>query len=460
MRSRLLTLAALALASGATLTAASAPAQTADSSSAGVAYSIQLQADIDPATQKWVSSALDDAADQNAKLVIIRLDTPGGLVDSLRTIVQDMESAPMPVVVYVSPNGARAASAGAYITEAGDVAAMAPETNIGSATPISISSTGSESDLDRKIVNDSAASMRALAGVHGRNGKLAGTMVTQATNYTAAEAKQKGLVDLIAPSEADLLQQLNGFHVQGPKAQVLDTSGLTVSDHDMPFSYQLLDILVNPNVSYLLLILGVIGIMVEFFSPGLILPGVFGAIALVLSFYANAQLPVTPAGVVLLALGFGLIVAEVHLPTHGLLGVGGIACLAVGGLLLYNTSSSAFEISPLVVVAVAAILGGGMLFAVRRVIAARQLPKRDGWEELVGAVAEVRQPLDPTGQVYVHGALWRAAASAPGAPGQAIRPGSRVRVESVSGLTLNVAPVDSPDGAQVADDRDETEGGI
>ncbi len=455
MRLRVFLLAALALTSAVAFSSAPAPGQTTGSSASGVAYSIQLQADIDPATQKWVSSALNDAADQNAKLVIIRLDTPGGLVDSLRTIVQDMEAAPMPVVVYVSPNGARAASAGAYITEAGDVAAMAPETNIGSATPISISSTGSESDLDRKIVNDSAASMRALASVHGRNAKLAATMVTQATNYTASEAKQKGLVDVIAPSETALLQQLNGFQIQGPKAQVLDTSGLTVEDHDMPFSYQLLDILVNPNVSYLLLLLGVVGIMVEFFSPGLILPGVLGAIALVLSFYANAQLPVAPAGVLLLVLGFALIIAEVHLPTHGLLGVGGIACLAVAGLLLYNTSSSAFEVSPLVVVAVAAILGGGLLFVVRRVIAARHLPKRDGWEELVGAVAEVRQPLDPTGQVYVHGALWRAASSGDSSSGRPISPGSRVRVESVNGLTLNVTPVEPGVTAGASDDRDD-----
>jgi membrane-bound serine protease (ClpP class) len=454
MRLRVLLLAAIALSAGAALLSASAPAQT-DAGTNPIAYSIQLQADIDPATQKWVSSALDDAADQNAALVIIRLDTPGGLIDSLRTIVQDMEAAPMPVVVYVSPNGARAASAGAYITQAADVAAMAPETNIGSATPISISTTGSESDLDKKIVNDSAASMRALASVHGRNAALAGQMVTDATNYTAQEAKQKGLIDMIAPSETALLQQLNGFHIQGPKAQTLDTTGLTIDTHDMPFSYQLLDILVNPNVAYLLIILGFIGLIVEFFSPGLILPGVFGVIALVLGFYANAQLPVNAAGVILLALGFGLIVAEIHLPTHGLLGVGGVACLAFGGLLLYNTQSSAFELSPVVVVAVAAVLGGGLLFVVRRVIAARQLPKKDGWEELVGSVAVVRQPLDPNGQVYVHGALWRAAAKDDGPAGRPIIPGSRVRVESVNGLTLNVTPVESGVMAGASGDGDD-----
>jgi membrane-bound serine protease (ClpP class) len=226
-----------------------------------------------------------------------------------------------------------------------------------------------------------------------------------------------------------------------------------VEQHDMPFSYQLLEVLVNPNVAYLLVLLGIVGIAIEFFSPGLIIPGAFGAIALILGFYANAQLPVTFAGVALLILGFGLIVAEVHLPTHGLLGVAGIASLAVSGLLLYNTSSSAFEVSPLVVVAVAAILGGGLLFIVRRAVAARRLPKRTGWEELVGAVAVVRQPLDPVGQVFVHGALWKAAAGAAGA-GRGIGAGSRVRVESVNGLTLSVAPVE-PGAGEAVDERDE-----
>jgi membrane-bound serine protease (ClpP class) len=433
-----------------------APAQT---SSTGIAYSIQLQATIDPATQRWISSALDDAASENATIAVIRLDTPGGLIDSLRAIVQDIEAAPMPVVVYVSPNGARAASAGAYITEAADVAAMAPETNIGSATPIAISPTGSESDLARKIVNDSAASMRALAQVHGRNPNLAQELVTKATNVTAQEAKRAGLIDLIAPSEQSLLTALDGFQVKGPKAQTLHTAGLTLEHHDLPLTYQLLEILVNPNVSYLLLIAGMIGIAIEFFSPGLIIPGAFGAIALVLGLYANAQLPVAPAGVVLLILGFVMIVAEVHLPTHGILGAAGVISLAASGLLLYSGTNSAFELSPVVAVAVAVILGGGLAFAAQRAIAARRLPKHTGWEELIGAVAEVRQPLDPVGQVFLNGALWRAVAAGPNGTGRALPPGSRVRVESVEGLTLKVVPlVESGDEGVATADRNPEEG--
>src|SRR5215218_2280406 len=261
MRSRRLRIwiwTAIALTGAAVAVAPALAQQSPASGSTGVAYSIQLQATIDPATEKWMGSALDDAANQDAKLVIIRLDTPGGLSDSMRSIIQDMAAAPMPIVVYVSPNGARAGSAGAYITEAADVAAMAPETNIGSATPIAIGPTGGSQDLSQKIKNDAAASMRALAGAHGRNPRLAQLLVTKAKNLTAREAKRDGLIDVIAPSQESLLKKLDGFHVQGPNKQVLHTAGLEIENHDLPFTYQLLEILVNPNIAYLLILLGLI----------------------------------------------------------------------------------------------------------------------------------------------------------------------------------------------------------
>ncbi len=420
---------------------APAPAQTSVPATTGVAYSIELQATIDPATQKWVASALDDAADEGAKVVIIRLDTPGGLSDSMRSIIQDMAAAPMPVIVYVSPNGARAGSAGAYITEAADVAAMAPETNIGSATPIAVGPTGGSEDLSQKIKNDAAASMRALAGTHGRNRGLAELLVTKAKNLTAREALRDNLIDAIAPDQEALLRKLDGFRVRGPKAQVLDTAGLQVEDHDMPFTYQLLEILVNPNISYLLILLGLIGLGIEVFSPGLIAPGTLGVISLLLGLYGSAQLPVTIAGILLLVLGVAMIVAEAHLPTHGILGASGVAALIASGLLLYDTNTSAFEISPVVVVVVGLLLGGGLAFAVERAVRARRQPKRTGWEELIGAIGEVREPLDPVGQVFVHGALWRAELAGSDGDRRPLGRGSRVRVESVEGLTLRVSPV-------------------
>jgi membrane-bound serine protease (ClpP class) len=408
----------------------------------GIAYSIQLEATIDPATEKWIGSALDDAADEGAKLAIIRLNTPGGLDDSMRSIIQDMAAAPMPVVVYVSPDGARAGSAGAYITEAADVAAMAPQTNIGSATPIAVSPSGGSEDLSRKIQNDAAASMRALAGVHGRNKRLAEELVTEARNLTAEEAKRGGLIDVIAPTQESLLRQIDGFRVKGPRAQVLDTAGLEISNHDMPFVYQLLEILVNPNIAYLLILLGLIGLGIEAFSPGLIAPGTIGLISLLLGLYGSAQLPVTITGVLLLVLGVGMIIAEAHLPTHGILGASGVAALIASGLLLYDTNSSAFEVSVPVVIVVGLVLGGLLAIAVERAVRARHMPTRTGWEELLGAVGEVREPLDPVGLVFVEGALWRAELDEPGADRRLVERGSRVRVDSVDGLTLRVRPAE------------------
>jgi membrane-bound serine protease (ClpP class) len=423
----------------------SALADSPPGPSKGIAYSIQLQATIDPATEKWISSALDDAASEHAKLAIIRLDTPGGLSDSMRSIIEDMGAAPMPVVVYVYPSNARAGSAGAYITEAADVAAMYPVSNIGSATPIAVGPGGESQDLSRKIKNDAAASMRALASAHGRNPKLAQLLVTKAKNLTAAEAKKAGLIDVIARSPDSLLRQLNGFHVKGPKAQVLHTAGLEIQNHDMPLQYQLLEILVDPTVSYLLILLGLVGIGIEFFSPGLIAPGTVGVISLLLGLYGSAQLPVTVVGVLLLVFGLAMIIAEAHLPTHGILGASGVASLIAAGLLLYDTNSSAFGISAPVVIAIGLILGALLAFAVERAVQARTQPKRTGWEEMLGAVGEVRQPLDPEGQIFIQGALWRARLGGPNGDHRALERGSKVRVESVEGLTLHVRPLDSED---------------
>jgi len=436
---------------GAVLVATPALGQgSAPSSSTGVAYSIQLQDPIDPATQKWVSSALDDAASQHAQLAIIRLDTPGGLSDSMRTIIQDMYAAPMPVVVYVSPNGARAGSAGAYITEAGDVAAMAPVTNIGSATPIAIGPNGESQDLSLKIKNDAAAGMRALASAHGRNAHLASLLVTQAKNLTAKEALNDNLIDVIAPSQEALLQKLDGFQVQGPKRQVLHTSGLEIQNHDMPFQYQVLEVLVNPNVAYLLILVGIFGLVVEAFSPGLIAPGTIGIISLLLGLYGSFQLPVSLAGVLLLVAGILMIIGEAHLPTHGILGASGVAAIVAAGFLLYPTNTSAVEISPVVVVIVGLILGGGLALVVRKAVQARRRPKRTGWEEMVGLIGEVREPLDPVGQIFVQGALWRADVAGTNGDGRALERGVRVRVESVEGLTLHVSPVGATESAELS----------
>jgi membrane-bound serine protease (ClpP class) len=416
---------------------------TSGAQDSGIAYSIEFDGTVDPATEEWVDQALGDAADEGAELAIIRLDTEGGLDSSMREIIKDILAAPMPVVVYVSPDGSRAASAGAFITEAGDVAAMAPQTNIGSASPVSISGGDIGDVLGRKIENDAAAYIRALAEGHERNGDLAERLVTDAENVSATEALDQDLIDVVAGSEEELLRELDGFEVQGPKAQTLDTSGLQIERHEMPFLLQVLQIIVNPTVAYLLLTAGLVGLAIEIFSPGLILPGTLGVISFLLGLYGTAQLPVTAAGILLLVLGVALIIAEAHLPTHGILGGVGILSLALSGLLLFNTDSDAYEVSVPVVIVVALLLGGFMAFAVRKVVQARRNPVITGWEEMIGAEGEVRDRIDPVGQVFVRGALWKAslADGADGVEDAALERGVRVRVESVEGLTLRVCPV-------------------
>jgi membrane-bound serine protease (ClpP class) len=423
----------------------------AGSQGGGLAYSIELPGTIDPATERWLDQALDEATEKDAEVAIIRIDTPGGLDTSTREMVKDIIAAPFPVIAYVSPNGARAASAGLFVTQAADVAAMAPQTNIGSATPISIGPGEQDEVLGRKITNDAAAYVRALAAEHGRNPDLAERMVTEAENVTAAEAKRAGLIDAIAPDERRLLEKLDGFRAQGPKAGRLQTAGLEIERRDMPLQYDLLQILVNPTVAYLLLMAGLVGLAIELFSGGsLIAPGVLGAISLLLGLYGTALLPVTLVGILLLAGGVALIVAEAHLPTHGIVGGAGVAALVVSGLLLYDTDSSAFEVSVPVVILVGLLLGGFAAFAVQRTVLAHRGPVRTGWEELIGATGEVRVPLEPVGQVFVEGALWRAR---PVEEDASVDRGYRVRVESVDGLTLLVRPVG--DGGASGEERAE-----
>jgi membrane-bound serine protease (ClpP class) len=269
-------------------------------------------------------------------------------------------------------------------------------------------------------------------------------MVTEAENVTAPEALDAGLIDIVAASEEELLAELDGFRVQGPKAGTLDTAGLEIERRDMPLQYDLLQILVNPTVAYLLLLAGLVGLAIEIFNPGLIVPGTLGVISFVLGLYGTAQLPVTAAGILLLAFGVGLIIAEAHLPTSGVLGGIGVVGLALSGLLLFDTDSDAFGVSAPVVITVGLLIGGFLAVAVQKVVEARHGPVHTGWEELIGAEGDVRQPLDPVGQVFVDGALWRAtvADGVGDGDGERLRQrGVRVRVESVEGLTLRVRPL-------------------
>jgi membrane-bound serine protease (ClpP class) len=408
------------------------------SSAQPIAYSIELNATIDPATERWMHKALGEARDKHARVAIVRIDTPGGLDSSMRSIIKDILAAPMPVIAYVYPNGSRAASAGLYITQSADVAAMAPQTNIGSATPIDSSGKDIGGTLGRKVINDAAAYIRALTSSHGRNADVAEQMVRKATNMPASQAAQVHLVDLIANDQQDLLRKLDGFQVKGPKAQTLHTAGLQIVKRDMPFQYDLLELLVNPTIAYLLLTAGFAGIAFEFFSPGMVAPGVLGALALILGLFGTAQLPVNAAGVVLFLTAIVLFVLELKVGGHAVFAVGGVIALIASGLLLFNTGSGPFSIDVPVVIVAAALIGGLTLFAVSKAVQARKGPVSTGWEEMVGKQGVVREPLDPVGQIFIQGALWRARPSEEGGPAPA--PGDRVRVDSVEGLTLHVSP--------------------
>jgi membrane-bound serine protease (ClpP class) len=411
-----------------------ATGQPSGSAERPLVQSVALDLTINPASAAWVDQALQDAEDAHADLVILRLDTPGGLDDSTRDIVKDILAAPMPVVVYVSPDGARAASAGLFITQAADVAAMAPETNIGSATPISLGGGEQDEVLGRKVRNDAAAYVRALAEGHDRNGDLAARMVNDAVNVTATEAARRNLVDLVAPDQDALLRELDGYRVKGPKAQRLDTTGARVESRDVPFKFRALELLVNPNTVFLLLTLGSILIAIELFNPGMILPGTLGAVSLILAMFGLAQLPINVAGLLLIALAFGLFVAEAFVVSHGALAVGGIVALVFGGLLLFDTDSEAFDISVPIVIFTAALLGGFFVWMAGKAVQARHRKVHTGAEELIGAHGVVRTPLDPLGHVFVQGALWRARSDT------ALAEGDRVVVDRIEGLTLTVSP--------------------
>jgi membrane-bound serine protease (ClpP class) len=263
-------------------------------------------------------------------------------------------------------------------------------------------------------------------------------MVREATNVTAAEALEAGLIDIVATDVPDVLEQLDGFRVEGPKATTLETGGLSVEERDMPLQYELLQIIVNPNVAFLLILTGIIGLLIEIFSPGLILPGATGLVALVVGLFASAQLPVTAAGVVLLILGVALLIAETQLPTGGIMGVLGVVSLAISGLLLFDTNEG-FDVSAPLVIGIAVVFGLGTVLVGRKVMEAHRGQVYTGYEELMGAEGDVRVPIDPVGQVFVKGALWRAERAEGDEP---IPAGDRVRVEAVEGLTLRVRSAD------------------
>ena len=396
---------------------------------------VEFDNDVNPVTADYVIDQIERANEENYNAVVILLDTPGGLASAMKDIYEAELASKVPVIVYVSPEGARAASAGVWISQAADLLAMAPQTNIGSSTPVSVGGEDIQKDLRNKVVNDAAASLRALAREHGRNVKWVDAAVRRGANLSAREALQMNVIDVIAPDLPTLLNQVDGMETK-PKMLLLDTAGAKVDEVEMSFWKQILDTLIDPNLIVILMSIGVLGITIELWSPGLILPGTVGAISLIIGLFGLQILPVSWAGVLLLLLAAGFFVAEMFVVSHGALALAGAVAFVIGSLMLFDPAGESYQVSLQVALGVAATMALMVGLVVAKLVQVRRAEVVTGQEELIGQVGVVRQELDPVGLVFVHGELWRATTDR-----GPIAPGRQVRVEGLDdALTLTVAP--------------------
>ena len=412
--------------------------------SAGVAAAaqpvatIEIEGVISPVTLRLIGLAIDRAQAERAQALVIQLDTPGGLEKSMRAIVQRMMNAEVPVIVFVGPTGARAASAGVFITMAGHIAAMAPATNIGAASPVALGG-GADKTMMKKIENDAAAFIRTVAVERGRNAEWAEKAVRQAVSITEREAVKLKVVDLVADSVPDLLAKIDGRTVKTVKGSVtLATRGAPVTPIEIGFRDRVLNVITDPNVAYVLMMLGMLGLFFELSNPGAILPGVIGGISLILAFFAFQSLPINYAGLLLILFGIVLLIAEIKIVSHGILAIGGIVAMALGSLMLFEAPEVGFRVSWWVIVPMVGLTSGMFLLLVAAGVRALMRRQMLGPSGLVGQMGTVRERLAPEGQVLVQGEIWRAVAE--GAPVEA---GMRVRVLSVHGLTLRVGTADA-----------------
>jgi len=392
---------------------------------------------INPVLVDYIERGINQAEEDNAVACIIQIDTPGGLDASMRDIVKDIVDARVPVVVYVSPSGARAASAGVFITMAAHVAAMAPNTAIGAAHPVSIGSEGEETmseTMAEKVVNDAAAYIRSIAEAHGRNIEWAEKAVRESVSATEQEALELNVIDMIAPDLNTLVSQLDGRQVTmlGGSIITLHTQGATLNHIDMNTMEDFLYAITDPNIAYILLSLATLGIMAEIFNPGLIFPGVIGGICGLLAFYSLGVLPVNYAGILLVVLAFGLFIAEAFTASFGLFTAGGIVSLIIGSLILFK-GGPLFQVNPWLITTVVIIIAGFFAFIISRIIRTHRRQAATGREELIGKTAVVKVALEPEGTVFFKGERWRAISE----EGR-VEPGETVIITKIDGLKLYV----------------------
>ena len=396
-----------------------------------------LDGAVGPASADHIQRTLDRAAENNVGLLVLRMNTPGGLDSSMRNIVSAILESPVPVATWVAPSGARAASAGTYITAASHIAAMAPATNIGSSTPVSLGGTGdsgeSASASEQKAVNDAIAYLQGLQELRGRNTEWAQQTVAEAANLTASDALAQQVIDLIAKDADELLQAINGRVVETASgALTLNTDAASVTLVESDWRHDFLNVITNPNIAYILLMIGIYGLILEFYSPGLGLPGITGIICLLVGAYALQMLPISYAGLALMVVGIGLIAFEVVSPSFGVFGLGGLAAFVLGSVMLMDTDSAAWQISLPLIAAVAVATGGLVMLVLGAALKAHRQALVTGDPAMMQMTAVALEDFDGRGHVHVSGEIWMARTRSP------VRKGDRLRINHIDGLVLHV----------------------
>jgi membrane-bound serine protease (ClpP class) len=400
----------------------------------GDIYIVKVADAISPGIAEFIKNSIDKAEAEEAACIIIELDTPGGLAESMRLIVQDILGSSVPVVVYVSPPGARAASAGVMITMAADIAAMAPGTNIGAAHPVGAGGKEISGTMSEKVINDMVAQAKSVAEKRGRNAKWVEQAIRESVSVTETEALKENIIDLIAKDTDDLIRQLNGRKIKGKGVLKLDKAEKVFLKPSL--RTKILKTISNPNIAYILLMIGFAGLYFELSHPGAIFPGVIGGISLILAFFALQTLPVNYAGILLIILAIVFFIMEMKIASYGLLSVAGIVSLLLGSLMMFKDTGPDMRLSLKVLLPTIILISGFFVFVAGLVFRAQMAKPRTGTRGLVGEIGKVKKALTPEGKVFVHGELWNAKAE------KAIDEGAKVRVVNVVNLMLEVEPFD------------------
>jgi membrane-bound serine protease (ClpP class) len=411
----------------------------------GSVHILELNGVINPPIENYIQRTIQNAELQQASLVVIKMDTPGGLDTSMRQISQMMLSSPVPVAVYVYPSGSRAASAGLFLLTAAHIAVMAPGTNTGAASPVGLGGDADDVSMT-KAVEDAAAFIRSMAIERGRNAEWVEQAVRKAVSITEREALELNVIDLIAENIDDLIDQIHGWTIRTASGEVtLDVADAPRHEASMNFAENFLHVISDPNIAFILLSVGSIGIIAELYNPGAFFPGIFGAISLILAFFSLGNLPTNWAGVALLALGIGLFIAELYVEGFGPLGVGALAAFLLGGLMLFRPFSPAppawpdLSVNPWLVGSATAIMGGFMFLVMAQLVRSRKAPIMTGYEHFIGQIVTVKHDLDPQGRVWFQGQNWYAEVQPSNV---VVKAGQKVRIIGVESLTLITEPIE------------------